>query len=164
MFHRRSLQVSARVGAAAMALSAGLCAPAGAEDGEPPSVPLHANDASEPGIDLAAPAAAPLRLDRIEPRLWLERGPATMDLRPAQPTMWLGVGYRVGERSSLVVNTGLGPWPERRRGWGLAYEASTRPSAAWARGTLLRLQLDGGSSLSLRLRGGRVGVTWRAQF
>jgi hypothetical protein len=125
---------------------------------------------------------------RMDYRVWIGRGPTMLGVgwsasaldpielpaggaRQVPGTLIFGVRYQLSERSRLYFDTHAGrvtPEGLARSGRGLdlgvEYAPALPAAAGWARGTLLRVQLNASSSLALRLRGGRLGLALRAAF
>jgi hypothetical protein len=110
--------------------------------------------------------------------VWLENGgsPHAYRLNPNAspsdaPVMVVALRYNVSNRSRLFVESGVsstpvyGPQsPEPGLRFGLEMKPAKNTTFGLSGGNLMRMQLKPYSDVALRLRGGRVGVTWRYQY
>lgn len=117
--------------------------------------------------------AAPGVSTPIDYRLWVgdRRTEFGIGLLPAAPhadagnlldsaphaAVTLGLRYQVSPQARLSFETELGSVAGRSRPLALEL-ASSSPLQGWAKGTLMRTQLSADSSLTLRLRGGKLGL------
>jgi hypothetical protein len=132
------------------------------------------------------PAAAPSEV--VDYRVWLGAGRASFGIGLATPvglqpmldqgpwqvpgsrssSMLVGVRYQLSERSRLYVDTAS--WAiepdmlERDVRVGFEFKSAPNRALGLARGTLLRVQWNANSHLSLRLRSGGVMIALRSQF
>lgn len=85
----------------------------------------------------------------------------------ASPEVGLSLRYQLSGRSGVYVDSRHGRAGEDfapRLRVGMEFKSTPNQFAGLARGTLMRVQLSAASQVSLRWRGGKVGVVLRSQF
>lgn len=128
------------------------------------------------GACLAAASALAQAAPAVDYRLWVGHRSAEIGvgLLPAAPhagrplgaapgaAMTLGVRYRLSPQTRLSLDTEISRaagFEAAHRSRPLALElASSSPLQGLAKGTLMRAQLNADSSLTLRVRGGKIGL------
>jgi hypothetical protein len=161
--------------AALSALALAQAAPAG-DDAQDMRWRWEALPSQRIGLPPLDPRAAPGTAAPIDYRLWVGHRSAEfgVGLLPAAPhaghplgpapgaAMTLGMRYQLSPQTRLSFDTELGRaagFAAAGRSRLLALElASSSPLQGLARGTLMRAQLNADSSLTLRLREGKLGL------
>jgi hypothetical protein len=105
---------------------------------------------------------------------WVMRAPRFDDVpgaaRAASPVM--GLRWRVAPGSAVYLDSEPHPLEQRRVAslpaegtrLGVEFKSASDNVAHLLRGSLLRVQMSSAAQLSLKLRGGRLGVVWQAEF
>lgn len=120
-----------------------------------------ARGARGPAAPFESPRGAPSAAVPVDYRLWFgdRRTEVGIGLGVTS-TVTLGLRHRISDQSRLTLDAPLHsdgePGRPRRMALDLGLESS--PLQGLAKGQLLRAQLSAHSNLSLRLRGGRIGL------
>lgn len=117
--------------------------------------------ARRPPAPFESPRGAPGASAAVDYRLWLggQRTEVGLGL-VSNSTATLALRHRISEQSRLTLDAPLhsGGEPGRPRRMALDLGLESSPLQGLAKGQLLRAQLSAHSNLSLRLRGGRIGI------